>query len=154
MAGVDVNLNPLGLARHRARDRNKRRAEPFDAGKILVARGLVDLSFATQFSFQRLNRHTGRHGGAVATPFADLGVDIGTFVRVHPFAPFAQAAAFSGAGLVVNHDRHAGLIAQFFLNDLKFGPRMQRYPAGDNRFTFEFLYFVGNEGNAFHPFAA
>ncbi|MNS87617.1 hypothetical protein D3C72_1215650 [compost metagenome] len=54
--------------------------------------------------------------GTVAAAFADGFVDDGTLGRIRVFIAFPAAAFFRGAGLVVDHGRHAGHVAQFALH--------------------------------------
>ena len=104
-----------GLAELAAVDGHEARAEPFDAGEVLVAARLVDAPLAAPFGLERLDRHAVRDLAAVAAALADLGMDEGADRRVGPFAALAQAAALGRAGLVVEDDRDALVLAEFAL---------------------------------------
>ena len=96
--------------------RHEAGAETRRAREILVAGRLVDLALAPQFRFQRFHRQAVRLHGTVAAAFADGFVDDGALGRVRVFIAFPAAAFFRGTGLIVDHGRHAGHVAQFALH--------------------------------------
>src|SRR5690606_33474199 len=91
----------------RAMHRHEGRAEALHAGKVLVAVGLVDPALAAELRLDRLHRDAVRLNGAVAAGLADEIVDDDALVRIRILATLAAAALLGGAGLIVDHDRHA-----------------------------------------------
>ena len=115
---------------------------------------MVDLALAPEFRLERLNRHTARHRGTVATAFADLGIDKHPLVGVHPFATLAQAPPFCRAGLVVDDHRHTRFLAQLPLNGIKFRPVVQRHRPAKQALAVELLDLVGDERDTLNTFGA
>jgi len=62
--------------------RHERWAKAFDAGEILVARGLVDGALAAEFGFKRLDRNAVRLNAAVTATLADKFVDDDALVGI------------------------------------------------------------------------
>src|SRR5215470_16523149 len=91
------------------------RAEPFDAGIILVAVGLVDLALAAELGVERLHRDAVRGGRAVATTLADEIIDEDPLGRIGIDAALAAAPLLRRAGLVVDQDREPLDLAQLAL---------------------------------------
>src|SRR5882762_7330105 len=96
--------------------RDKARAEPLEAGEILVAVRLVDRALAAELGLERLDGHAIRLVRAVAATLADGVVDEDALGRVGEGAALAAAALLGGASLVVDQDREAGDVAQFALH--------------------------------------
>ena len=97
-------------------DGDEARAEPVEAGEILVARRLVDGAFA---AIRRLLGNDGDAVGldaAVAAALAHRLVDEGALRRVGIEAALAAAAFLGGAGLVVDEDGGASIFAQLPLH--------------------------------------
>ena len=114
---LHLTLHRCGrLLRLRAVNGYEAGAEPLNAGEILVAAGLVDLPFAAQRRFQRLDGKTARLLTAITAAFTNVRVDVGADLRIFPLATFAQAAAFCGAGLIINQHRYALYLAQIPLH--------------------------------------
>ncbi len=87
---------------------DKRRAEAFQAGIILVAARLVDPALAAELGFQRLDRHAVRLQTAIAAAFAHQLVDDDALVGIGIKPALAAAAFLRSAGLVVDQHRDAG----------------------------------------------
>src|SRR5207248_3806972 len=107
------------LAQRAALDGDKARAEPFQAGVILVAARLVDRPLPAEFGFDRHHRKAVRRGRAIAAAFADQIVDHDAFLRVRETAALAAAAFLGGAGLVVDDRGDAAHFAQFALHHIE-----------------------------------
>src|ERR1700704_6140485 len=91
------------------------RAEPLDAGKVLVAVRLVDPPLATEFGLQRLHRDAIGGLRAIAAAFADAFIDEDALRRIRIEPALAATALFRRTGLVVDQDREAFDVAQFLL---------------------------------------
>src|SRR5690606_24019644 len=87
-----------GLADLRAVHRHEGGAETVDAGKILVAGGLVDAPLAAELGLDRLDRDAVGLDAAVAAALADQFVDEDAPVGVREGAALAAAALFRRAG--------------------------------------------------------
>jgi len=105
-----------GFARTRAFDRDERRAEAVDAGKILVAARLIDDALAAEFGLLGLDRDAIGFDAAIAATFANRFVDEGALVGIGIFAALAPPALFRRAGLIVDQHRRARNLAQFLLD--------------------------------------
>ena len=114
-----IGRGAVGLAQLAAMHGDEARAEAFDAGKVLVAVGLVDAALAAELGFQRLHRDAVRHLRAVAAAFADALVDEDALGRIGIEPALAAAALFGRAGLVVDQHREAGDIAQLALHGIE-----------------------------------
>ena len=116
-----------GLARLRAMHGHEGWAEPVDAGKILVARGLVDDALAAELRLERLHRHAVRLHAAVAAAFADEFVDDDALVWIGERAALPATALLGRAGLVVEQHGHAVDCGQLALHLVEFftGPHRQ-----------------------------
>ena len=128
---------------------DKAGAEALDAGKILVARRLVDTPLAPQLGGQRLDGHAVGLGAAVAAALAHGAVDEAALVRVGDLAALAQAAALGGAHLVVDQHRHAGEFAQFALHALQRAPVLHGHARGQ-RHAVVAARVVGHHHDAAH----
>ena len=115
------------LSRLGAMHRDEGRAEPVDAGKVLVAARLVDDPLAAEFGLQRLHRDAIGFDAAIAAAFADQFVDDDSFVGIGIVAALAAAALFGGAGLVVDQHGRAGNLAELLLDDDEIIARAQRH---------------------------
>ena len=82
------------------------------------------MPLASQRGFQRLDRHAAGYGRTVAASLADFAVDEHAFVGLGPLPAFAQAPPFGGAGLVEQQHRNARVLAQLFLQEDVFLPRV------------------------------
>ena len=135
----------FGLFQLTAFDGHEARAKTGDAGIILVAGRLIDLSFATELGLQRLHRQTVRLHAAVAATFAHGFVDHSAFGRIRIGVAFAAPAFFRGAGLVIDHGRYARLLPQLALYRIKFAAVADRHavsPGGTGRV---FVRLVGDD---------
>ena len=104
------------LADPRALHGHEGGAEPFEAGEVLVARGLVDGALAPEFGVDRHQRHAVRLHAAVAAALADVRVDEHAAVGVGKGALLAPPALLGRAGLDVDDGRDAGRVAQLALD--------------------------------------
>ena len=108
---VMIGGDALALFQLGAVHRDERRAEAFDAGKVLVAARLVDGALAAPFGLERLHRDAVRLDAAIAAAFADQFVDDHALVGIGKRMALAAAALLGGAGLVIDQDgdaRHFG----------------------------------------------
>ncbi len=94
-------------AQRAALDGDEGRAEPGQAGKILVAGRLIDRPFAAQFGLYRHDRHTVGLHPAIAAALADIGVDEHPPVGIGKAAALAPAAFLGGTGLDIKKHRYA-----------------------------------------------
>src|SRR5262245_66348298 len=78
---------------------HERRAEAFDAGKILVAAGLVDGPLAPELGLERLHRHAVRDHAAIAAALADELIDKHALVGIGEGAALPSPALLGRAGL-------------------------------------------------------
>src|SRR5438270_5015240 len=84
--------------------RDETRAEAFDAGIVLVAARLIDLSFAAEFGLDRHHRQAIGGVGAIAATFAHEIVDEDPLGGTGEAAALPAAPLLGGAGLIV-YDR-------------------------------------------------
>src|SRR6201985_13590 len=91
------------------------RAETLDAGIVLVAVRLVDLTLAAELGVERLHRDAVRGLRAIAAAFADEVVDENALGRIGIEPALAAAALLGSAGLVVDQNREALDLAQLLL---------------------------------------
>ncbi len=108
-----------GLAQLAASYGDEAGAKALDAGKVLVARALVDGALAAELGLQRLHAQAVALHAAIATALADALVDHGTLVGVGHQAALAAAAFLGGAGLVIDDRGHALGVAAFALHAIK-----------------------------------
>ena len=113
--GLGDRLPDLGAVH-----RHEGRAEAVHAGEVLVAVRLVDLALAAELGLDRLHGDAVRLHGAIAAGLADEIVDDDALVRIRELAALAAAALLGGAGLVVDHHRHAGDLRQLALHGVEF----------------------------------
>ena len=139
------------LAQLAAMHSHKTRAEPLDAGKILVAARLVDAPLGAEIGLHRLHGQAVRRLRAVATGLADGGVDEGALVRIGEGAALAPAALLGGAGLVVDDDRGAQDVAEFALDLLQVAAMAHRHAGGEILLVVVLLRLVGDDDDAVHP---
>ena len=104
------------LAQLPAFDRDEARAEALHAGVVLVAGALVDRALAAQLRLQRHDRHAVGLHAAVAAAFANFLVDDDALGRIDHLLLLAPAPLLRRAGLRVDDDRHALLVAQLALH--------------------------------------
>src|SRR5262249_33698127 len=114
LSGIDSRR--LETLQRAAVDRDKAWTKPFDAGKILVAVGLVDLALAAELGIERLYRDAVRRDGAIAAALADQVIDEDALGRIGIDAALAPPPLFGRAGLVVDQDRKPFDLAQFPLH--------------------------------------
>ena len=98
---------------------DKRGAETFQTGVVLVAARLINGPLAAPFSLQRLHRYAIRLHAAVAAALADQIVDDDPLVRVGERTALAATAFFGSASLIVDEDAHAGYGRKLTLNGVK-----------------------------------
>src|SRR5471032_2094655 len=127
-------------------------AETRGAREILVAGRLVDLALAAQICFQRFHRQAVRLHGTVAAAFTDSFVDDGTLGRVRVFIAFPAAAFFRGTGLVVDHGRYTGHVAQFALHIHQFRTVAHGDALRPGVIGWIFFRFVGDDDDRAHAF--
>src|SRR5690606_12235496 len=94
-------------------------AESVDAGEILVAAALVDAALAPELGFQRQHRHAVGLHAAIATAFADGGIDHDALGRINHQLALAAATFLGSAGLVVDKHADAGNFAQALLHRIE-----------------------------------
>src|SRR5262249_35534754 len=95
----------LRLAQFGAVNRDKRRAETFQATEILVAARLIDAPFAAEFGLEWLHRHAVRLHAAIPAALTDERVDDDALVGIRIEPALAPPAFLGRAGLIV--DQHA-----------------------------------------------
>ena len=135
-----------------ALDQDEARAEALEAGKILVAGGLVDRPLAPEFGLQRHHREAVRLHAAVAAAFAHVRVDDDPPVGVLQRAALAPPALLGRAHLVVDDRRDPLPVAQLALHPVERvavidGDAVRELPVEG-----VFLGLVGDHGDAAHPF--
>src|ERR1700748_3600417 len=91
------------------------RAETLDAGIVLVAVRLVDLTLAAELGVERLHRDAVRGLRAVAAAFADEIVDENALGRIRIEPALAAAAFLRGTGLIVDQDGQSLGVTQLAL---------------------------------------
>jgi len=124
---------------------DKTRAEPVQAGKVLVARRLVDLALAAEFRLDRLDGDAVGLQTAIAASFANLLIDHDTLVRIGKQAAFATAAFFRRTGLIIDQHSQSRNLAQIFLNGIQFRSVMKRRSRGPGVSGIVFVRLVGNQ---------
>ena len=92
--------------------RDKGRAEAFDAREILVAGRLVDRPLAAKRGLQGLDGDAVRLLGTIAAALANRRIDEHPLVRVNRQPCLATAAQFGGTGLFEHDHRGARQVAQ------------------------------------------
>ena len=138
-----------GLSDLRAMHRDEGRAEPVDAGEILVAAGLVDAPLAPELGFHRLDRHAVRLHPAIAAALADELVDDDALVRVGERAAFAAAALFRRAGLIIDQRGDAIELHQLALHGVEIIAVMQGRAGRECDAGFAvFIRLIGDDGDA------
>ena len=110
---------PLACLQPRPVHGDKRRAEPVQAGVILVAARLVDGALAAPFGLQRLHRNAIRFHAAVTAALAHQIIDDDALFGIRERAALAAAALLGSAGLVVNQHAHARDGRQLPLNGVE-----------------------------------
>src|SRR5690606_17217745 len=105
--GNSARIDVLRPARLHALDGDEGRAEALDAGKVLVARRLVDAALAAELGLDRGDGEAVRLLRAVAAALADQLVDDDAALDARLRVALAAAALLRGAGLVVDDGRHA-----------------------------------------------
>src|SRR6516225_8940060 len=98
---------------------DKARAEPFDAGIVLVAARLIDCTLAPELRFDRHHRNAIRSFRAVAAALANQVIDKDPLGWIGEATALASAAFFGGTGLVVNDSGDTRDFAQFALNRIE-----------------------------------
>ena len=144
----------LGFFEHGTMDSHEGRAEPVDAGKILIAAGLVDAAFAPEFGLDRLDRHAVRFHAAITATLADQIVDEDALVRIGIGAALAATALLGGAGLVIDQHRDTGHRPQFALDRVKLFARADGCALREGGNSGIFLRLVGHHRNAFDTLCA
>ncbi len=140
---------PAQLAQRPAVHRDEARAEPFEAGEILVAVGLVDGALAPELGLDRLDGDAIGFFRAIAAALAHRFVDEDALLRVRVKAALAAPPLLGRAGLIVDEHREARRLAQLALDGVELvamadlnAPR----EAGIGRI---FLGLVGDHDDAF-----
>ena len=95
-------------------DRDEGRTKAFDTGIVLVAGRLVDGALAPEFGLQRLHRNAVRLHRAIATAFADRGIDEHTARRTFCMVPRLRRRRFSAAQVCTNTMADAPLTSRSF----------------------------------------
>ena len=132
-------------------DGDKRRAKAFDAGKILVARRLINRALAAKFRLHRYHRQAIRFLTAVATAFTHEIVDDDTLGRIGEGAALATTTLLRCTGLVVDEDGAAGQLAQFTLHGIEFVAMTHRHAwreVGRHRILFRLVSHHHNAPDA------
>ena len=143
-----VARHPGALAQGTAVHGDEARAEPLDAGEVLVARGLVDGALAPEPGLERHHRDAVRLHPAVAAPLAYRGVDEGAPGRVGVLPALAPAALLRRAGLVVDEDGDPGDVAQAALHRVELAPVVHGGSGGEPRPRPVLLRLVGDHHDA------
>ena len=130
------------------------RAEAVQAGKIFVARRLVDLAFAAKLGFFRRHGDAVRRDAAIAAAFADGFVDEHALLRIGERAALAPAAFFSGTRLVIDHRRHAFDGAQIALHLIQVFAVVNVDAGREAEVERIFIRLVGDDDDALHTFGA
>ena len=125
-------LGAGGLADAGAFEGDEARAEPVQAGEVLVAGGLVDHALAAELGLERQDRDAVRLDAAVAAAFADVGVDEDAAVGVGELAALAAAALLGGAGLDVDDRRDALRLLHLALDEVELGARAHGDAGGND----------------------
>ena len=99
------------MPRNIALDRHETRAETVNAGIILVAGVLIDLSLATKRRFFGYDRQAIGLNRTITAAFTDEIIDNNKLFRILHRAAFAAAPFFGRTGLCVNEDRDTGDIS-------------------------------------------
>ena len=140
------HLDPRSApARLRALNGHEARTEAFDAGEVLVARGLVDAALAPVLGVERKHREAVRLRVAVPAALADPVVDERPAVGVHHRAALSPPALLGRAGLVVDEDAHARHLAQLALHPVELAPVGDAGPGGELRGGAVLLRLVGDQ---------
>src|SRR5512134_3773768 len=144
-AGKSSPAARLALLQLAALHRDEARAEPLHAGKILVARGLVDGALPAVLGLQRLDRQAVRLRAAIPAALAHHLVDHRALGGIGEGPALATPAFLRGAGLVVDQRGHAGQLAQLALHGIQVvavADGDARCPVGARRV---FLRLVGDD---------
>src|SRR5690606_5040948 len=137
-AGRDVTHS--GLTRFSAFQCHETWAIAFDAGEVLVARGLIDASLRTPRGLQWLYGQTVRRLRAVPAALTDFRMYEGAPGGVGVGASLAPTALLGGTGLVINQNRGAFHFAQLLLDGVQL-ITMVDWRLAVNSATFVFLRF-------------
>ncbi len=140
-----VKLRRRGLFHRRPFQRHEGRAEPVEAGEILVAGRLVDGALAAELRLNRNDGDTVRLHPAIAAALADLGVDEDPLVRVGELPALAAAPLFGGAGLDIKNDRHTLDFGAFLLHQRHLVPFVECKPCRELRAVELFLLVIHDE---------
>ena len=108
-----------GLFWNAALDGDEARAKSLDAGRVLIATGLVDLPLAAELRLERHDRDTVRLSAAIAATLAHRRVDHDASAGIGQLTAFAAAALFRGTDLIVDQDRDAFCLPQRALHGFK-----------------------------------
>ena len=131
---------------------DKARAKTLHAGEILVAIGLVNGAFTTEFRIDRHHRDAVRLHAAIAATFAHRFVDDGAFRRIDHFAALAAAAFFRGARLIVDDAGQTGNFAEFALHLIVIVAMVNRHAGRPFQTRRIFFRLVGDDRNALRAF--
>ena len=133
-------------------DSDKTRTKSLDARIVLVAVRLVDLAFAAEFGFERLDRNTIGSLRAVAAAFAYEIVDEDALRRIQIQPPFAATAFLGGTGLIVDQNGKTANFTQFALNPVHLPAMMDRGALWKITFAGIFAGIVRDDRNALRAF--
>ena len=140
------------LAQRAAHHGHKAGAEAFDARQILIAGGLVDHALAPQRGFQRHQGGAVRLHAAIAAAFAHGLVNERAQRALRVLAFLASAALLGRAGLVINDDRHAGVVAQLALYGVQILAVVNGHQLRQAAARGVALNFFAHQRNARHAF--
>ena len=128
---------------------HERRAEPFHAGKVFVAAGLVNRALAPQLGlFWCDGDAIGLHA-AIPAAFADIRVDEDTLVGIGEQSPLAPPPLLCRTGLDIEDRAHAFFGGEVLLHLLQFGPLMHRQTFEGRRINI--LFLVIDHRKVLHP---
>jgi hypothetical protein len=113
---------------------------------------LVDRPLAAELGVYRNHRQAVGLHATVSAPFTDRCVDEHPPGRIGELATLAPAAFLGGAGLVIDQDRHAGMIAQFALHGIELIAMMNRRIRGEVRDLSIFFRIVGDNDDPLDAF--
>ncbi len=146
----DIHRRRCLLADLRTLDGHERRAEPLEAGEILVAGRLVDGALASKFGFDRHDRDAVRLHPAIAAALADIGVDEDAAIGVGKLAALSAPPFLRRAGLDEDDRRHALDVTKPLLN---LRQRIPLVPLKSFRkdTAIDFLLRVKDKRDVLHP---
>src|SRR6185312_12038207 len=145
-----VVLGLVMLAQAAAMHGDEARAEPLDAGEILVAARLVDGALPAELGLDRHDGEAVRGARAVAAALAHQLVDEDALRRIGELAALPAATLLGGAGLVVDQDRDAGRVAKLALHRVQSLAMEARHTRGEAGVGRVFVRLVADHDDALH----